>query len=70
MNHMVDTCPLTKVKGGLQSLHNVDDDSCSGWNHSYHNTHMNENFPSGRGVSQAYISSPGWWSGVAIVHWS
>ena len=25
MNHIVDTCPLTKVEGGLNLLHEADD---------------------------------------------
>ena len=27
MNHIVDTCPLTKFEGGLNLLHKVDDDA-------------------------------------------
>ena len=27
MNHMVNTCPLTKFEGGLNLIHEVDDDS-------------------------------------------
>ena len=27
MNHIVDTCPLTKFKGGLKLLHEADDDA-------------------------------------------
>ena len=27
MNHMVDTCPLTKFEGGLKLLHDADDDA-------------------------------------------
>jgi len=27
MNHIVDTCPLTKFEGGLNRLHKVDDDA-------------------------------------------
>jgi len=27
MNHIVDTCPLTKFEGGLNLLHEVDDDT-------------------------------------------
>jgi len=27
MNHIVDTCPLTKFEGGLNLLHEVDDDA-------------------------------------------
>jgi len=27
MNHIVDTCPLTKLEGGLNLLHKVDDDT-------------------------------------------
>jgi len=27
MNHIVDTCPLTKVEGGLNLLHEADDDA-------------------------------------------
>jgi len=27
MNHMVDTCPLTKSEGGLKLLHEADDDA-------------------------------------------
>jgi len=27
MNHIVDTCPLTKFEGGLKLLHEVDDDA-------------------------------------------
>ena len=27
MNHMVNMCPLTKFKGGLKLLHEVDDDA-------------------------------------------
>ena len=30
MNHIVDTCPLTKFEGGLNLLHEVDADA--GWN--------------------------------------
>ena len=26
MNHITDTCPLTKFEGGLNLLHEVDDD--------------------------------------------
>jgi len=26
MNHIFDTCPLTKFEGGLNLLHEVDDD--------------------------------------------
>jgi len=27
MNHIVDTCPLTKLEGGLNLLHEADDDA-------------------------------------------
>jgi len=27
MNHIVDTCPLTKFEGGLNLLHEADDDA-------------------------------------------
>jgi len=27
MNHAVDTCPLTKLEGGLNLLHEADDDA-------------------------------------------
>jgi len=27
MNHIIDTCPLTKFEGGLNLLHEVDDDA-------------------------------------------
>ena len=27
MNHIVDTCPLTKFEGGLNLLHKADDDA-------------------------------------------
>jgi len=27
MNHIVDTCPLTKFEGGLKLLHEADDDT-------------------------------------------
>ena len=27
MNHIVDTCPLTKFEGGLNLLHGTDDDA-------------------------------------------
>ena len=27
MNHIVDTCPLTKHEGGLNLLHEADDDA-------------------------------------------
>ena len=27
MNHIVDTCPLTKFEGGLNLQHEVDDDA-------------------------------------------
>ena len=27
MNHIVDTCPLTKFEGGLSLLHEADDDT-------------------------------------------
>ena len=27
MNHIVDTCPLTKLEGGLNLLHAADDDA-------------------------------------------
>jgi len=27
MNHIVDTCPLTKFEGGLNLLYEVDDDA-------------------------------------------
>jgi len=27
MNHIVDTCPLTKFEGGLNLLHEADDDT-------------------------------------------
>ena len=33
--HIVDTCPLTKFEGGLNLLHEADDDAvilCGGWN--------------------------------------
>ena len=44
MNHIVDTCPLTKFEGGLNQLHEVDDRQSYGWNlqrlqHSWHNSH-------------------------------
>jgi len=29
MNRIADTCPLTKSEGGLQSLHNTEDDTCN-----------------------------------------
>jgi len=29
MNHIVDTCPLTKFECGLNLLHEADDDDCS-----------------------------------------
>jgi len=33
MNHSVDTCPLTKFEGGLNLLHEADDDAViHGWN--------------------------------------
>jgi len=33
MNHIVDTCPLTKFEGGLNLLHEADDDAViHGWN--------------------------------------
>ena len=32
MSHIVDTCPLTKFEGGLNLLHEVDDDTIiNGW---------------------------------------
>ena len=27
MNHIVDTCPLTEIEGGLNLLHEADDDT-------------------------------------------
>ena len=27
MNHIVDTCPLTKIEGGLNPLYEADDDA-------------------------------------------
>jgi len=32
INHIVDTCPLTKSEGRLNLLHEVDDDAACGWN--------------------------------------
>jgi len=32
MNHIVDTCPLTKFEGGLNLLHKADDEQSYGWN--------------------------------------
>jgi len=30
MNHIVDTCPLTKFEGGLNLLHEADDEAVTG----------------------------------------
>jgi len=32
MNHIADTCSLTKFDGGLNLLHEADDDAVIGWN--------------------------------------
>jgi len=31
INHIVDTCPLTKFEGGLKLLHEADDDDAVIW---------------------------------------
>ena len=31
MNHIVDTCPLTKSEGGLNLFHEADDDAAVIW---------------------------------------
>ena len=34
MNHIVDTCPSTKFEGGLNLLHEADDDDAVIWSES------------------------------------
>jgi len=35
MSHIVESCPLTKLNGGLSRLHSADEDAVS-WLTSYH----------------------------------
>jgi len=35
MSHIVESCPLTKLNGGLSQLHSTDDDGASAWLTNY-----------------------------------
>jgi len=41
MSHIVESCPLTKLNGGLSRLHSVDEDAVS-WLTSYGSRHAYE----------------------------
>ena len=39
MSYIVESCPLTKLNGGLSQLHSADEDTVSGWPVMFHDTH-------------------------------
>jgi len=65
MFHIVKSCPLTKLNGGLSWLHSADEDAVS-WLTSYGSWHAYENKISGmilqvRWPNQQWHSTEGWW---------
>jgi len=42
MSHTVESCPLTKLNGGLSWLHSADDNTFPGWPIMVHYTHTKE----------------------------
>ena len=60
MSHIVESCPLTKLNGGLSRLHSADEDAVS-WLTSYGLSHVYENkksllfFISGFGIYGAAV---------------
>jgi len=60
MSHVVESCPLTKLNGGLSRLHSADEDAVS-WLTNYSSWHAYEKKKTGRstgsGFDLAWLSS-------------
>ena len=68
MSHIVESCPLTKLNGGLSRLHSADETLFRGWPVVVHDTHMRNRRSAARSRRCPTLLNPVFWQNWMVVY--